>query len=60
MTRNPALRAPHSLPWRQLVLATLVAGALMQATTALLWMNPLTRRIILTPEFGQSPKLINV
>lgn len=32
----------------------------MQAVTALLWMNPLTQRIILTPEFGQSQKLINV
>lgn len=39
---------------------TLVAGIAMQATTALLWMNPLTTRIILTPEFGQSQKLINV
>jgi hypothetical protein len=27
---------------------------------ALVWMNPLTTRIILTPEFGQSQKLINV
>ena len=32
----------------------------MQAATALLWMNPLTKRLILTPEFGQSQKLINV
>ena len=56
-------RARHgagSMPWRRILLATVVAGALLQATTALLWMNPLTTRIILTPEFGQSPKLINV
>jgi hypothetical protein len=32
----------------------------MQAAMALVWMNPLTTRIILTPEFGQSQKLINV
>lgn len=42
------------------MITTLVAGVLMQATTALLWTNPLTTRIILTPEFGQSQKLINV
>ena len=48
------------MPWRKVLVTTLVAGTLMQATTALLWMNPLTRRIILTPEFGQSQKLINV
>ncbi len=39
---------------------TLAAGLLTQVTTALLWMNPLTARIILSPEFGQSQKLINV
>jgi hypothetical protein len=48
------------MPWRKVLVATLVAGVLMQAATALLWMNPLTRRVILTPEFGQSQKLINV
>jgi hypothetical protein len=42
------------------LVATLVAGILMQLVTALLWLNPLTTRIILTPEFGQSQKLINV
>ena len=42
------------------MVTTLVAGAVMQVVTALLWMNPLTMRIILTPEFGQSQKLINV
>ena len=46
--------------WRSVIVATLVAGALMQAATALVWMNPLTTRLILTPEFGQSQKLINV
>lgn len=46
--------------WRKTLITTLVAGVLMQATTALLWTNPLTTRIILTPEFGQSQKLINV
>lgn len=48
------------MPWRRVLLAAVVAGVLMQAVTALLWMNPLTQRIILTPEFGQSQKLINV
>jgi len=49
-----------SIDWKRVAIATLAAGALMQATMALLWMNPLTTRIILTPEFGQSQKLINV
>src|SRR5436190_16660329 len=40
--------------------ATVIAAAAMQAATELLWMNPLTTRLILTPEFGQSQKLINV
>ena len=48
------------MPWRKVLVTTLVAGTLMQGVTALLWMNPLTQRIILTPEFGQSQKLINV
>lgn len=39
---------------------TLAAALAMQSVTALLWMNPLTTRLILTPEFGQSRKLINV
>lgn len=43
------------------ILGTTLAAALaMQSVTALLWMNPLTTRLILTPEFGQSAKLINV
>jgi len=45
---------------RKVLVTTLAAGTLMQVVTALLWMNPLTTRIILTPEFGQSQKLINV
>jgi hypothetical protein len=45
--------------WKVLV-TTLLAGVAMQAVMALVWMNPLTTRIILTPEFGQSQKLINV
>ena len=49
-----------AMPWRRVLITTLVAGVLMQGATALLWMNPLTKRIILTPEFGQSQKLINV
>ena len=49
-----------SVRWQRVLWATLVAGALLQATTALLWMNPLTERIILSPEFGQSQKLIRV
>ena len=44
----------------RILFTTLVAGIAMQATMALVWMNPLTTRIILTPEFGQSQKLINV
>lgn len=48
------------MSWPRIGVTTLVAGVLMQAVTAALWMNPLTRRTILTPEFGQSQKLINV
>ena len=44
----------------RILITTLLAGIAMQATMALAWMNPLTTRIILTPEFGQSQKLINV
>jgi hypothetical protein len=51
---------PKTISWRRVLITTLVAGSLMQAATALLWMNPLTTWIILTPEFGQSQKLINV
>jgi hypothetical protein len=47
-------------PIGRLVLATLAAAAAMQATMAAVWMNPLTTRIVLTPEFGQSKKLIDV
>lgn len=43
-----------------MIRTTVIAGFLMQATTAILWMNSLTRRLILTPEFGQSEKLINI
>jgi len=49
-----------AIPWKRVLMTTLVAGVLMQATMALVWGNPLTHRIILTPEFGQSQKLINV
>ena len=49
-----------TMPWKRVLVTTLVAGVLMQATTALLWTNALTTRIILTPEFGQTQKLINV
>ncbi|MFZ1061347.1 MAG: hypothetical protein WAP47_19390 [Candidatus Rokuibacteriota bacterium] len=48
------------MSWQRVIVVTLVAGVLMQAATALLWMSPLTTRLILTPEFGQSQKLINV
>lgn len=51
---------PPKIRWERVWLTTLVAGLLIQITTATLWMNPLTTRIILTPEFGQSQKLINV
>jgi hypothetical protein len=44
----------------RILATTLVAATVMQSVTALLWMNPLTTRLILTPEFGQSQKLINV
>lgn len=43
-----------------MLLTTAIAGVALQAVTAALWMNPLTTRVILTPEFGQSQKLINV
>lgn len=49
-----------TVSWQRVIVVTLVAGVLMQAATALLWMSPLTTRLILTPEFGQSQKLINV
>lgn len=48
------------MPWSKILPATLAAGTLMQGVTALLWMNPLTTRIILTPEFDQSERLIHV
>lgn len=41
-------------------LAALAAWAVLQVVTVLAWSNPLTVRLILTPEFGQSQKLINV
>jgi hypothetical protein len=40
--------------------AAIAAWVVLQAVTALAWTNPLTTRIILTTEFGQSPKLIEV
>lgn len=40
--------------------AAIAAWAVLQIVTALAWTNPLTDRIILTEEFGQSPKLIEV
>lgn len=46
--------------WGKVFSTTLMAGLLTQAATAFLWMNSLTKRIILTQEFGQSQKLINV
>lgn len=42
------------------LLAALAAWAVLQAVTVAAWSNPLTTRLILTPEFGQSEKLINV
>lgn len=50
----------RAINWKRVAIVTLVAGVLMQATMALVWGNPLTYRIILSPEFGQSQKLINV
>ncbi|MBI3772798.1 MAG: hypothetical protein HY272_08890 [Gammaproteobacteria bacterium] len=43
-----------------ILLPTIAASIVMQSVMAMVWMNPLTTRIILTPEFGQSQKLINV
>lgn len=59
------MSASHPTPASKITLArivgtTLAAALAMQSVTALLWMNPLTTRLILTPEFGQSRKLINV
>lgn len=42
------------------LLAALTAWAVLQVVTVLAWSNPLTMRLILTPDFGQSEKLINV
>lgn len=53
-------RPAHAITVARILGTTLAAGLLLQVATALLWMNPLTIRIILTPEFGQSQKLINV
>lgn len=41
-------------------IAAIAAWAVLQAVTVLAWTNPLTNRLILTEEFGQSPKLIEV
>lgn len=46
-------------PARGMFAAT-IAWMALQAVTALAWTNPLTTRLILTTEFGQSPKLIEV
>lgn len=48
------------IDWARVAWATLAASLMLQVTTAALWMNPLTQRLILTREFGQSQKLINV
>ena len=42
------------------VLTALAAWAVLQVVLTLAWSNPLTVRLILTPEFGQSQKLVNV
>lgn len=60
MMRNGGASGMASVGLGRIAAATLVAGAALQAVTALLWFNPLTTRLILTPEFGQSAKLINV
>jgi len=54
------VNSKNNIHWGNAVVATIVAGAAMQAVMALIWMNPLTMRLILSPEFGQSEKLINV
>jgi len=59
-TSLPNSKPAHGIAVARILGTTLAAGLLMQVATALLWMNPLTIRIILTPEFGQSQKLINV
>ena len=46
-------------PQRALLVA-FTAWAVLQIVTALAWSNPLTMRLILSPDFGQSQKLINV
>lgn len=45
---------------KDILILSFFISLVTQAVTAFLWMNPLTMRIILTPEFGQSQKLINV
>lgn len=42
------------------LLTAISAWIVLQAVTALAWTNPLTNRIILTADYGQSPKLIDV
>ncbi len=53
-------QAVNDICWLRVFKTTVAAGIVLQVTTALLWMNPLTTRLTLTPEFGQSQKLINV
>lgn len=57
---RPGVAAAHTVTPGRFAAAILVAGLVTQAVTALLWFNPFTTRLILTPEFGQSQKLINV
>lgn len=46
-------------PQRALLVA-FAAWAVLQVVTAMAWSNPLTMRLILSPDFGQSQKLIDV
>jgi len=45
---------------RRVAVATLVAGSLLPALTAALWMNPLTIRLILTTPFNQYRKPLHL
>jgi hypothetical protein len=45
---------------RRALLAAVAAWGVLQVVTVLAWTNPLTMRLILSPDFGQSQKLINV
>lgn len=60
MPECPKSSAGCAVTPQRALLTALTAWAVLQVVTVLAWSNPLTTRLILTPGFGQSEKLINV